>query len=184
MNVIFLDVDGVLNGSHSSWEHLKMRREGIKTPNIDEDKIKILSEISNELDCKIVLSTSWKLEKEYFDYEKEAYVFNKNLAYLLDLFDKYNIEFIGYTPNVGRYRKTINKDEMWKENDIRLYLYKHPEVEHFVVIDDETYDLKKLKDHLIITKYIGNSSSEEGLTINHKDEIRKILARENKYRRK
>lgn len=178
MNVIFLDVDGVLNTYHSSLENLRLLDEGIDFPNILIEKVKILSEIAKEFDCKIVLSSSWKLNYEYYDFNENKIKFNVSVKYLLKLFEENDIDFIGVTPNVKKIINNKLRDEMWKENDIAIYLLSHPEVEHFVIIDDENYDLKALEDYLALTDYFNEDKEKEGLCYFHKEKIRKILAKD------
>jgi len=49
MNILFLDIDGVLNRCDGS---------GLNT-----DKVALLKEISDATDCRIVLSSSWRLNE-------------------------------------------------------------------------------------------------------------------------
>ena len=78
---------------------------------------------------------------------------------------------------------------MWKEDEIIKYLEMHPEIEHFCIIDDDTKamhwqesDLDKVREYLVETIYYSNNPEEEGLLPKHKDEIRKILKKENKIK--
>ena len=52
MNILFLDIDGVLNRCDGS---------GLNT-----DKVALLKEISDATDCRIVLSSSWRLNERQF----------------------------------------------------------------------------------------------------------------------
>lgn len=71
---------------------------------------------------------------------------------------------------------------MWKEDEIRLYLFKHPEIDHYCVIDDNDFkDLEKVKSHLVETIYY-SSNLEEGLLEKHKEEIAKKLELENEIK--
>ncbi len=172
MNVIFLDFDGVLDTIHySSMDDIERR-------------IKILSGICSELNCKVVIEAS---AKDAID-EETMCVYNDRswVKSILNLFDKYNIECIGRTPNV-------EKDGfMWKEDEIRLYLYRHPEIEHYCVIDDDdtrnmlrwkTSDLEKVKDHLVTPLYYSEDPEEEGLLPKHKEEVREVLKKPNEIKK-
>lgn len=53
MNVLFLDIDGVLNPCDGS---------GLNT-----DKVALLKEISDATDCRIVLSSTWRLNERQRD---------------------------------------------------------------------------------------------------------------------
>ena len=73
---------------------------------------------------------------------------------------------------------------MWKEDEIRLYLYRHPEIEHYCVIDDDDLqphnsDLNKVRDHLVKTIYYSDKPEEEGLLPKHKEEIKEVLKKDN-----
>ena len=54
MKVLFLDIDGVLN------THKSVGRYGIDF--IDYILLKLIRRIVNETDCKIILSSSWRLD--------------------------------------------------------------------------------------------------------------------------
>ena len=171
MNVIFLDFDGVLDTIH------------YKTGADIERRIKILSEICKECDCKVVIEASAKnaINEETLEVE-EGWVKD-----IFELFKKYDIDCIGRTPNV---EKSISKNScipMWKEDEIILYLQRHPEIDHYCIIDDDdtkamhwrVSDLDKVRDHLVETIYYSDNVEEEGLLPRHKDEVKKILQKEN-----
>ena len=169
MNVIFLDFDGVLNTFHFS------NNEDI------ERRIKLLGEICNEFDCKVVIEAS---SKDLIDSET-LYTESETINFMFDCFKKYNIDCIGRTPNIGKIIET-NYTPIWKEDEILAYLEEHPEIEHYCVIDDDDAaimfrisDLDKVRDHLVKTIAYSNNPSEEGLLEKHKEEIKKILELEN-----
>lgn len=170
MNVIFLDIDGVLNTCNDLEKNRYYYLEsGIERPNINIEKVEVLSRIVKKYNCKIVISSSWKLNN------------NKNLNYLFNLFERYEIECIGFTPSIKKIYNEHTYNDMWKENDIRIYLLRHPEIEHFCIIDDEEYDLLKLKDYLIKTVNYNENHELEGLLDIHETEVERILKKENKY---
>jgi hypothetical protein len=169
MNVIFLDFDGVTNTIHFVSD------EDI------ERRIKLLGEICNEFDCKIVIASSAKdvVNEETLETDSEW------VNFIFSCFKKYNIECVGRTPTIG---KMINQNfiDVWKEDEILTYLENHPEIEHYCVIaDDDTTvlygvsDLDKVRDHLVETIIYSKDPSEEGLLEKHKPEIKKILELEN-----
>ena len=172
MNVIFLDFDGVLSTIH-------------KRSNKDiEKKVIILSEICKEFNCKVVIEASAKDGIDEYTLEPNG----EYLNFLFDLFKKYNIEVIGRTPNVSKFLNKYSYTSIWKEDEIRLYLLKHPEIEHYCIIDDDDLspknsDLNKVRDHLVTTIYYSKDENEEGLLLKHKDEIEKILKKDNRIRK-
>ena len=75
---------------------------------------------------------------------------------------------------------------MWKEDEIRLYLYRHPEILHYCIIDDDDLydlnkksDLDKVRDHLVKTVYYSDNHEEEGLLPKHKYLIKDVLRKQN-----
>ena len=169
MNVIFLDFDGVLDTYHyNSLEEI-------------ERKIKLLADICNENNCKIVIEAA---SKDAIDEETLEVMDGSWINKIFEMFKKYNIECIGRTPNVERKIGENTYLSMWKEDEIIKYLEMHPEIEHYCIIDDDdtksimhwkTSDLDKVRDHLVETIYYSNNPSEEGLLPRHKDEIARIL---------
>ena len=179
MNIIFLDFDGVLDTIHyNSLDDI-------------ENRIKILSDICHEYNCKIVIEASAKdaIDEETLEISPDA----KFVKEIFNLFDKYNIECIGRTPKVNKYINNNSYLSMWKEDEIRLYLLRHPEIDHYCILDDndtvnmlrwKNGDLDKVKDHLVETIYYSEDNpEEEGLLQKHKEIIGKILKKENKYKR-
>lgn len=172
MNVIFLDFDGVLDTVHY---------------NTDDDvecKVAILANICHEYDCKVVIEAS---AKDAID-EDTLEVRGKWVMFIFSLFKKYGIECIGRTPNVCKRYSSSSYASMWKEDEIRLYLFRHPEIKHYCIIDDDDLqpynsDLNKVRDHLLRTIYFSDNYDEEGLLLSHKEEIGRILKKENKIRK-
>ena len=177
MNVIFLDFDGVIDTNYyHSYYHI-------------EKKIKILANICHTYNCKVVIEASAKdsINEETMEIDSPW------VQFIFDLFKKYHIKCIGRTPNVIRYThpNKISYTSIWKEDEIRLYLLHHPEIEHYCIIDDDDLkamhqksDLDKVRDHLVTTDYYNKQNPrEEGLLYKHQEEIGKILQKENKIRR-
>ena len=169
MNVIFLDLDGVIATSPLINE--EVRKE-------EEKRIAILADICKEYNCKVVIEASSK-EVITPEFLKEPYGF---VGRVLSLFEKYGIEYYGKTPCRGREDGRIL---MWKEDEIRLFLFRHPEIEHYCVIDDDDMgpkrsDLNSLRDHLLVTVNYSDNYEEEGLLENHKERIGNILKLEYK----
>ena len=172
MNVIFLDFDGVIDTiNYNSKEDV-------------EKRIKLLAEICHELDCKVVIEAS---AKEAID-EETMEVYGEWVSYIFDLFNKYEIECIGRTPSVKRIYSSNSYLPMWKEDEIRLYLFRHPEIDHYCVIDDDDLqphnsDLNKVRDHLVQTIYYSDNPEEEGLLPKHKQEVKEVLKKENELKK-
>ena len=172
MNVIFLDFDGVIDTYHY------MSDQDV------EEKIKILSTICKETSSKVVIEAAAKdaINEETNEIE------GKWVNLIFNLFNKYGIECIGRTPNVKKYYKENLYTSMWKEDEIRLYLLRHPEITNYCVIDDDDLyprksDLNKVRNHLVKTIYYSNNKEEEGLLPKHLEEVQEKLKEENEIRK-
>ena len=164
MNVIFLDFDGVINIFNDTEEDFLKR-------------VKILSEICRRYNCKVVIESSHKdsINEETLETDVEW------IQELFEMFKEYGIEVIGRTPVIG---KTINKGK-----EILAYLEKHPEIEHFCVIDDDDLvkfqdlkkgdysrsDLNEVREHLVTTVELIDKPKVIGLQEKHIEEVGKIL---------
>ena len=163
MNVIFLDFDGVLNTSHYSSDKDVERR------------IAILSDICKEYNCKFVIESSYKdsINEDTMEVEGEW------VSFIFSLFKKYGIECIGRTPNIEKRIVGDLYTPIWKEDEIKLYLDRHPEIEHYCIIDDDDLkpksDLDNVRDHLVKTIYYSENPEEEGLLESHKEKIGEII---------
>lgn len=152
-NIIFLDVDGVLNCSST--------RERVEhVIGIDDKYVDILAQIVKENDAVIVLTSSWQTDW-YRDKDKNdvyANYLDKKLSKCgLKAIDKTG--FTGYNRGAG----IIN----WLEN--------HEGYLGWIVIDDEVFsDYKKfgINAHLIKTSWSG---SKAGLQEKHVRMARKLL---------
>lgn len=151
-NIVFLDIDGVLN-----WERSKsyvIADNGYTYLGIDNIRVKRLAQIVNATDAKIVLISTWKENFVVGAYKQESrackYLSNKLRAQGLKVYD------------------VINKDFKWEERGYAItYWLKHHEHKNWVVLDDQCYffgyDRPEIKEHLI--KTVDNWSEEaSGLT--------------------
>lgn len=140
MNVAFLDVDGVLNCMSTT------ARVG-KYKGIDPAKVKLLKEIVDLMDAKIVLTSTWK---EWWAKDpKKRNQFGNHLVSRLA------------GQGLSIYDKTT--DDGWHRGaGIMAWLDRHP-VKSFVILDDEPFDYKQLglDSHWLQTAYYDN---EGGLT--------------------
>lgn len=156
-NIIFLDIDGVLNG-YSKWnvlgwkivyltksKRLKNWFRKLTDPcGVHENKVKRLAKIVKTTNAKIVMSSSWRFGWWNTHYDKQS----ENQKKLTDLFNKYNIKVIDITPKSsdGRRDKEIIE---WLTNNKDI-------VEQFVILDDERYDLECfVGSHLVQTSSVG-----------------------------
>ena len=126
------------------------------------------------------------VEKFISEYYKKLEFYKDSLKYG---FNDYYV-FIEKYPKLSDYYNEImySKVKIWKEDEIRIYLMRHPEIEHYVILDDDDIgprnsDLKKVRDHLIVTEMSDcENPLMEGLLPEHEEEIARILQKENKVR--
>lgn len=138
-NVLFLDVDGVLNGDDTK----------VKSPcgftGVDRDKIHLLSQAVISTGCDVVLSSDWKMD---FDFNNP--VLNApDAVYLEEELEKEGIQLKGTTPDVAPYMR---------EKEIISWLMDHPEVEDYCILDDTMYGFaeEETASHFIHTNIFGN----------------------------
>ncbi len=146
MNIIFLDVDGVLNSILKDKDHYGDKRPYTDyTYPFNDDCLCNLSLLVKETNSFIVITSTWKNDK-----------LGKQI--LLANLRRYNLDnrVVGYTNN-------LNKSKL---EEIKDYLEILDENINYIIIDDEN-DFDELKEHLIKTDY------ELGLTKEIVDEAKK-----------
>lgn len=119
MKILFLDFDGVITTYQSKWK-------------IDIDKVKIINEICDKTDAKIVVSSSWRIGYRgvvhtFQEYLKQYFTKNQYLDHFKEEFNKFINNIVGMTES-GSCRC----------NEIKFYMNDHPEVENYVIIDDDS----------------------------------------------
>lgn len=142
MKVLFLDHDGVICLNNNFGTRFKKGMQRIRQSinekdildrfdNFDEKAIKVLNKIIEESDCEIVVSSDWKrwatVEEMGVYYEHQGII-------------KKPIDF---TPSLSEVN--VPTDFIWRANydleqtrslEIKGWLEKHPEVTHWVAVDD------------------------------------------------
>lgn len=170
--IIFLDVDGVL--THEDYLN------GVEE-DLDETKIKILKQIIDQTNAKIVLSSTWrKCSKISIKSKRNPY------QVLEELLKRQGLEIYDKTPILHQIKKINNKQineiiklEHKRAEEILTWLDNH-NPESFVILDDNEHDFKKydLESHLIKTSYYDGGLKEE-----HIPQIIEILNKTNKKTR-
>lgn len=131
MNIIFLDIDGVLN-SHRKLKEVYDRthrpHSGYNYP-FDEICLSNLKLLVETTDSKIVITSTWRKDNEGRDT-------------LIKALKEYQLDhhIIGYTPILHTSRG----------KEIKEYLSTLEEQPNFIILDDDT-DMEDLKDYLIKT---------------------------------
>lgn len=117
MKILFLDFDGVITTYQSKWK-------------IDMDKVEIINDICDKTDAKIVVSSSWRkgyrgVVHTFQEYLKQYFVKNEYVG--LFKFNKFIDNIIGLTDS-GSFRG----------NEIKFYMNDHPDIENYVIVDDDS----------------------------------------------
>jgi len=143
MKVIFLDCDGVMN----SWGHDAATgyNGGRDFDTITPEIMGHLSSIVEATGAKVVISSVWR--KKYTIAE-----FNEAFRAL-----GFTGEVIGRTPEMWR---TEDGSRLWRGDEILLWLRAHPEVESFVVLDDES-DMSRVIGRLVRTDFTAGLTAED-----------------------
>ena len=147
MKVIFLDIDGVLNTSQTFIDiYNEYIEKGIRRIEIDLNRLKLLKRIVEQTGAVIVLSFSWR---NFGKMENGIYIpLNEKMASLIKLFNEYGLSIYDITP------KDVNGI---RQNEIDMWL-QDKNVEKFIIIDDESFDLQKfLHKELIKTNFTLNN---------------------------
>ena len=117
-NLLFLDIDGVLNCPTT-----KDKIKGFR--GIEDKKVELLKTLVDKYDFKIILSSTWRMSWEKEDKSKQDafsnYLDKKLLKYGLTIYDK-----------------TI--DIRWNKRGSEIFDYlKDKDVDFWVVLDDEIF---------------------------------------------
>ena len=153
MRVIFLDIDGVVN----CWD--TKERAPSRVIGVEQRLIAHIKEIVDATGAKIVLSSTWRKDWAFDLLD------GKDWIYLRDEFAKQGLHFLDYTPS----RRDSHRGE-----EIKEWLESTDyDVESYVVIDDEMYDIWELHEgHLVQTSY------DDGIKPEAVDKAIKILEKE------
>ena len=178
MQVIFLDVDGVLNSEaylrkleaqHRALGHEELARPKRETTcdcfklhhQIDRDAVARVNQIVAATAAKIVISSSWR---KLFDLpELERILVEHGLV----------AEIIGVTPEGHDEPEMADifgmLTRIFRGHEIDFWLRKHPEVDRFVILDDGG-DMVMHKNRLVQT------DCEEGLIDDHVELAIRVMA--------
>ena len=155
MNIIFLDIDGVLN----SYAYHKETGNDLNLKSVD-----ILSQIYHKFNCKIVLSSTWRELKDIPDESAQ-----KMWKHLVDTLTKYGMEIYDITPTIKNNRPL--EIATWLQNN---------SCSNFLILDDDfqllEYKKYGLEKHVVKTIYFTYEIENGGLQEKHKDKAFKILS--------
>lgn len=129
MNVLFLDYDGVVNTPmwDDTGKNCRFNHSGDNKVN-NFQAVQWVSKFCKECGYDIVVTSTWRFENNYKDCLVNGGLWN-------------GIQILGRTPYVS----TGNRGD-----EIQKYLEEHPEVDNFLIFDDDS-DMGDILDHLIKT---------------------------------
>ena len=173
MKIVFLDVDGEL--TYSGYRNKE-------TADIDIAKVKLLKEICDKTDAKVVISSSWRGSETY----------TPRIYYILiDILTTNGIEVLGDTPYINE-RFDGDTSEIiaittledlpdlkmehgtGRAAEIQKWINEH-DVDNFVILDDEDWDWSDYgyDKHWVQPTWFGDG----GLQQEHVDKAIEILNR-------
>lgn len=170
MNVIFLDIDYVLNGE-STTDHIGRIR------GIDDEKVALLKELVDYSNAILVLSSSWK---KYWSKD----LINDGKSLRGNTTKRYG-RYINH--KLAKYNLKIEdkvEDIYWRDRalEIRQWLETHPEVKNFVILDDVDFRWRRygLDSHWVDTYEKDDIYWIEGLTPYHIEKAKNIFDKQTK----
>jgi hypothetical protein len=167
MKVIFLDHDGVIclsnnwGGRTKKWAKYRSANPdssnekkdapvSVRFDDFDKKAIKILNEIIEQTGCEIVVSSDWRLHatlEELGDYYISQGIIKRPVA-VTDIFqDIFPKEW-----NAFRFRADL---ELERSMEINHWLENHPEVTHWVAVDDLNMSSE------FLSKYFSDGESDK-----------------------
>lgn len=153
MKVIFTDVDGVLN------EDATPTRTKSRVIFIDEEKLLRLKRIVDTTGAKIVLSSSWR-------YDREDPRYNADFLELQEAFHKVGLAFYSFAP--------VDAIGIRRGMEIQAWLGLHPEVDNYIILDDELFDFEERG---LLPRLVKTEFGDGGLTEEHVREAIALLSK-------
>lgn len=147
MKVIFLDIDGVLNGDHTT------DRAPSGVIGIEDEKVALLADIVRQTGAVIVLTSSWKPE-----WNQDASLCTNDGLYINEKFAKAGLSVLDKTKD-----GVIDRGA-----GIRTWLRKHSDVDGWAAIDDDIFaDFRTfgVMPHLVKTKWQDHGLKKEHVSL-------------------
>ena len=160
MNVIFLDIDGVLNNNYTT------ARTPMGYTGIDETLLERFANLVKETGAVVVLSTTWKDEWGPTPGERTA-----DGEYLQQKMDEVGIVIVGKTDEseVGPRRRGAA---------IQAYLDSHPDIDAYVIVDDWDFDFEEYPE---VESHFVQTDSDFGITYDTCSRMQEIMQMEREY---
>ena len=153
-NVVFLDIDGVLN---SNFWCENNQREISNGTLIDKDKVKLLSSLIKTTNAKIILHSGWR-----FWFDPHLKPLRNEAEKLVEIFQGEGLTIDGVAPDLTteEIRRT-KKFSLVKAEEILLWISEHKDLKNWVIIDDHDLHNSEIEKHQIKTDQTVGLSVED-----------------------
>lgn len=118
MKVLFLDIDGVCNSRDFVRRRRATNRNYKLWLDVDPEAVKLIRRIIKETDCRVVLSSTWRL------YPESREVVKRDVCHYID---------VTKDLQAGAKRGVVARGE-----EIQAWLAEHPNVTQYAIIDDDS----------------------------------------------
>jgi hypothetical protein len=160
MKVVFLDFDGVITTPASKW-------------NISKELLRRVKRICDETDAKLVISSSWQHGHSAKEWLEEGICIRSYKGWIKKFFTDYTYDVTGRRSWEGSHSRGA---------EIKAWMVQHPEVENYVIIDDEDDMLDEQLFHFVGTDWVfgiqerevtlaidvlNNKEPRNSMTLNH-----------------
>ena len=161
-NIIFLDVDGVLNSKFWDNDHQREISEG---KYVDLAAVKLLGSLVNRTDAKIILHSGWR-----FWFDESMNPLKPAAEFFVNAMASEGISISGVTPDLTTEEiRKAKKFSLVKADEILAWLKENPS-DNWVVLDDLDLNNSEIENHQVKT------DPEVGLTDHDVEKAIKILA--------
>ena len=161
-NIIFLDVDGVLNSKFWDNDHQREISEG---KYVDLAAVKLLGSLVNRTDAKIILHSGWR-----FWLDESMNPLKPAAEFFVNAMASEGISISGVTPDLTTEEiRKAKKFSLVKADEILTWLKENPS-DNWVVLDDLDLNNSEIENHQVKT------DPEVGLTDHDVEKAIKILA--------
>lgn len=132
MRVIFLDIDGVLNSQRSALAFTGFGfPDPEKDPKLDPVAVNILRKLVRETEAKIVVSSSWRLGSTVDELRAIFVNWYKVWEDAADI-------IIDMTPDLWKKTPYTKGKQVLRGQEVDAWLEAHPEVDAYVIFDDNS----------------------------------------------
>lgn len=160
MKVLFLDIDGVLN---SVKFYKQSGKKGGLLKDIDGAALGRLLRVVLSTDCKIVISSSWRIQHTHNDIREM--LLNAGWP------GTKGPPIIGSTPVHNWGRTDAHPGPPLRGEEIKAWLDVAKDVTHYAIVDDDSDMLPEQMDHFVQTSW------EDGLLDEHVEKLKAILGK-------